>query len=133
MNTARAKGVALKVACYVALLCSLACFPSRAHEIEIGSALVCDTQEQVERFVQIFEQDLRAAITIVNREQNDPTACALTDIVYVRGRQLGMARSVAHTFKIISITVFAAKSSTGYHPVEPVSSLMLVEVRELAI
>jgi hypothetical protein len=123
----------MKVACYVALLFFLTFLPARAHEIEIGATLVCDTQQQVERFVQLFEQDLEAALTTVNSEENSPTACAMTDIVYVQGRQLGMARSAAHTFKIIPIMVIGENSPTGYRSVEPVSSLRLVEIRELAI
>jgi hypothetical protein len=123
----------MEVARYVALLFFLTCLPARAYEIEIGSALVCDTQKQVERFVQLFEHDLATAITTVNSEENNPTACAMTDIVYVQGRQLEMARSAAHTFKIIPIMVIGENSPTGYRSVEPVSSLMLVEIRELAI
>jgi hypothetical protein len=123
----------MKIAGYVALLFFLTSLPARAYEIETGSALVCDTQKQVERFVQLFERDLEAAITTVNSEENNPTACAMTDIVYVQGRQLGMARSAAHTFKIIPIMVIAENSPTGYRSVESVPSLMLVEIRELAI
>jgi hypothetical protein len=123
----------MKLAWYMALLFFLTSLPACAHETQIGAALVCDTQKQVERFVQLFETDLAAALTTVNSEENNPTACAITDIVYVQGRQLETARSVAHTFKIIPIIVFGENSPTGYRSVEPVSSLMLVEIRELAI
>jgi hypothetical protein len=123
----------MKLAWYVALLFFLTFLPACAHETQIGAALICDTQKQVERFVQLFETDLAAALTTVNSEENNPTACAITDIVYVQGRELEMARSAAHTFKIIPIIVIGENSPTGYRSVEPVSSLMLVEIRELAI
>jgi hypothetical protein len=123
----------MKLAWYVALLFFLTFLPACAHETEVGAALVCDTQKQVERFVQLFETDLAAALTTVNSEENNPTACTMTDIVYVQGRQLGMARSAVHTFKVIPIIVIGENSPTGYRSVEPVSSLMLIEIRELAI
>ena len=48
----------------------LACLPVRAEEMEfdvdIDTALVCDTQQQVERFVALFEGDVGAALRAVN-------------------------------------------------------------------
>jgi hypothetical protein len=123
----------MKIARYLALLFLLNCVPAHAYEVEIGSVLVCDTQKQVERFVQIFDQNLEAAISIVNTEENSPTACAMVDIAYVQGRQLGMARSTSHTFKIIPVVVVATNTPSGYRPVEPTPSLMLVEIREFAV
>jgi len=125
----------MKSARYLALLFLLTCAPACAYEVEIGSTLVCDTQKQVERFVQIFDQNLEAAISIVNTEENNPTACAMVDIAYVQGRQLGIARSTSHTFQIIPIVVVATNTPSGYRLVEPVPVpfLMLVEIRELAV
>lgn len=123
----------MKIARYLALLFLLTCVPARAYEVKIGSVLVCDTQKQVERFVQIFDQNVDAAIGIVNTEENNPTACAMVDIAYVQGRQLGMARSTSHTFKIIPIVVVGTNTPSGYRAVEPAPSLMLVEIREFAV
>lgn len=123
----------MKIFRYLTLLFLLTCVPARAYEVEIGSALVCDTQEQVERFVQIFNDNLEAAINIVNTEENNPTACAMVDIAYVQGRQLGTARSTSHTFNIIPIVVVGTNTPSGYQPVEPTLSLMLVEISEFAV
>jgi hypothetical protein len=35
----------------------LMCLPAHAYEIESGSVIACDTQEQVGRFVQLFDGD----------------------------------------------------------------------------
>lgn len=59
----------MKIARYLALLFLLNCVPARAYEVEIGSVLVCDTQKQVERFVQIFDQNLEAAISRQHRRE----------------------------------------------------------------
>jgi len=123
----------MKIARYLALLFLLTCVPARAYEVEIGSVLVCDTQKQVERFVQIFDQNVEAAISIVNTEENNPTACAMVDIAYVQGRQLATARSTSHTFNIIPIVVVGTNTPSGYRPVDPAPSLMLVEIREFAV
>ena len=41
----------------IAALSLLLCVPSRAHKIEVGTGIFCDTQQQVERFVALYEGD----------------------------------------------------------------------------
>jgi len=64
------------------------CLPAHAYENENGAVMICDTQKQVERYVQIFDGNARAAISAINTEENDPNACTLTDILRTgpRGR-----------------------------------------------
>src|SRR5262249_1101857 len=58
--------------------------PAHAQEIEVGSSLICDTEEQAERFIALYNGDKRATITAVNAEMHDPTACGLATTAYVR-------------------------------------------------
>src|SRR5262249_47123856 len=67
--------------------------PAHAQEIEVGSSLICDTEEQAERFIALYNGDTRATITAVNAEMHDPTACGLATTAYVRGPQLATARN----------------------------------------
>src|SRR5262245_36337259 len=45
-------------------------------DIEIGSGLVCDTQEQVQRYVQLFKGNAVEAAQQVNKEVGQDEACA---------------------------------------------------------
>jgi hypothetical protein len=47
---------------------------------------ICDTQKQVERFVQLFDENPQAAMSAVNAEENDPNAYAQVDVSNARCR-----------------------------------------------
>lgn len=61
----------------IAILSFIACVPARAYEAETGAVTVCDTQQQVERLVQLFQGDAQVALRAVNLEEHNPSACAL--------------------------------------------------------
>jgi hypothetical protein len=81
--------LAARLAPLFALLAAPFCAPSQAADYEVASSLVCDTQEQVERFAALFAGNAQAAIRVVNAEQKNPTACAMMNIAFMRGNQLG--------------------------------------------
>jgi hypothetical protein len=83
----------MKAALCFALLSLIVLSPARAQEYEHGTALLCDTQRQVERYVALFSGEERSAINAVNTEEQDPTACALETVAFVRGPDLGTARN----------------------------------------
>jgi hypothetical protein len=123
----------MKSALCLVLLSSLICLPARAREIETGAIMLCDTQKQVERFAQLYEGDPQAALRAVNTEENDPTACAMAEVAYVQGPQLGTARSRSHAFGIIPIVVVAVATPRGYQQVSPARFFTPVTVVELAV
>jgi hypothetical protein len=47
--------IAMKAALRYAMFSLLMWVPAHAYEIESGSVIACDTQEQVERFIQRFD------------------------------------------------------------------------------
>jgi len=79
--------------------------PARATDYEVGTNLLCDTREQAERFVALFKGDAEAAVVAVNTEVQNPTACALMDVAYMRGPQIAMARHGDNAFEIVRILV----------------------------
>ena len=109
------------------------CLPAHAYESENGAVMICDTQKQVERYVQVFDGNARAAIRAVNNEENDPNACALTDISYVQGDEVGVARSSSYAFRIVPIVVVGVRTSNGFAPVRPALFFTPVQIRELAV
>jgi hypothetical protein len=123
----------MKTALVVAILSLVTCPPVHAYETETGAVMICDTQKQVERYVQVFDGNPRAAIRAVNTEENDPNACALADVAYVQGPDVGMARSSSHAFRIVPIAVVGVNTARGAAPVKPALFFTPVEIKELSV
>ena len=117
----------MKTTLGLTLLFLLICAPVRALEkhgldernMEVGDVLVCDTQEQVERYVAHYHGDNEAAVRAVNREENDPSACGVATAAFVRGPQMATARAENMAFEIIRILVLGIDSQDGFRPVQP--------------
>ena len=92
--------LAARLALLFALLAAPFCVPSQAADYEVAPSLVCDTQEQVERFVALFSGDAQAAIRVVNAEQKTPTACAMMNIAFMRGNK---ERTVEITSRVLHL------------------------------
>ena len=128
--------LAARIAPLFALLAAPFCVPAHAADAadyEVASSLVCDTQEQVERFVALFAGDAQAAIRVVNAEQKNPTACAMMNIAFVRGNQLGTARHGDNAFHITHILVIGVENGNGVQPVQPAAYYSAFGVKEFAI
>jgi hypothetical protein len=84
----------LAAAPFLALALTLA-LPAHAQEqrdqkeppqdLAIGAGLVCNTKEQVERYVDLFRGDAKEAADAVNREVGEPDACAFGIVAFKRG------------------------------------------------
>jgi len=108
--------------------------PAQAQEVELGSGLICDTQNQVERFVALYNGDAQAAAEAVNAEMHDPTACGFANMAFVRGRQLAIARNKDRTFDIVQILVVGvANEAGGVQTVTPAAFYSLFPVEEIEI
>ena len=62
----------MKPALYHALLPLNIFSPARAQEYEHGTALLCDTQKEVERYVELFHGKEQSAINTVNAQEQNP-------------------------------------------------------------
>jgi len=109
------------------------CGPAQATDYEVGPSLVCDTQSQVERYVALFSGDAQAAIDAVNAEEQNPTACALVDVVYLRGPHIGVARNGDSAFEIVRILVVGIDTAAGIQAVQPAAYFSLFSVKEYAV
>jgi hypothetical protein len=109
--------------------------PTQAQDvdIEVGTSLICDTQEQVQRFVALYDGDVESAVKGVNAAEHDPTACGVSTMAYVRGPQLGTARSKDAAFEIVRILVVGVVTETGVKSVTPASFFSLFEIEEIRV
>jgi hypothetical protein len=117
----------MKTTQYLTLLFLLVCAPVQAQDrhsmddrnLEFGDVVVCDTQEQMERYVALYHGDKEAAVRAVNRAENDPTACGVASAAFVRGPQTTTARAERMAFKIVRILVLGLDSDDGFRRVQP--------------
>ncbi len=115
---------------FIALLAAPFGAAAQAPDYEVGASLVCDTQAQVERFVALFDGDAPAAVRVLNAEEKDPTACAIMNVAFLRGAQLGMARHGDNAFEIIRILVVGVETEDGVRLVNPAAYFSLFGVTE---
>jgi hypothetical protein len=123
----------MKSALRLAMLFLLTCLPAHAHEVETGAIMVCDTQQQAERYAQLFDGNPQVAISAVNAEANNPSACAVVEVAYVQGPPLETARSKSHAFQVVPIVVVGFKGPNGFQQLQPALVFTLVKVKEFAV
>lgn len=112
---------ALRVA-LATTLALLGCLPTQAQQVEVkaGQRLFCDTAQQAERYVILYNGNSQATANAVNREENKPTACAVNNLVYVRGREVGTARtSAGFYYRIVQILVVGVVTEDGVESAVP--------------
>jgi len=104
--------------------------PAQAADVQVGTGLVCDTAQQVEQFIALYDGDAEAAVEAVNAEERNPTACALAAIVYVPGPPLATARKRVTMFQIVRVLVIGVVTPNGVRAVEPAYFFSVREVEE---
>ena len=104
--------------------------PASAQEIQIGRGLICDTKEQVERFVALFAGNSAEAISKVNAEANKDNACAVAAVAFIQGRKASTARSLEGTFLVVEITVVGIVGPFGVERLPPISQFTVILINE---
>lgn len=97
--------------------------------LEIDTNLICDTQQQVERFVSLLDEksgSAEAAIDAVNEENNTMDACVIATAAY---RRMGVAATVKNreaTFDVTRIVVLGVYTVNGLERSMPTEFFTLV-------
>ena len=100
-------------------------------KIQVGTTIICDTQQQMERFVVLFDGDYAAAINRVNAEENNPTACMGATMAYVQGDELSKAKSTKGTYNIIRVLVVGIGTAHGFQAIQPAAFYSIVKSEEI--
>lgn len=100
-------------------------------EIQMGTTVICDTQQQMERFVVLFDGDYTAAMNKVNAEENNPTACIGATMAYVQGNELSKAKGFKGTYNIIRVLVLGITTPMGFQPIQPAAFYSIVKSEEI--
>jgi hypothetical protein len=104
--------------------------PAQAADVQVGTALVCDTEQQVARFIAFYDGDAETAVGAVNAEVRNPTACALAAIAFVPGPPLATTRKKLATFQIVPVLVIGIVTPNGVRAIEPAYFFSVLEVEE---
>src|SRR5580658_10005904 len=76
-----------------------------AGTVETSTGVICNTRQQIERFIAINDSDPVAAIAAVNAEHGDPSACAVASLAFLRSREAVTVRKADAAFQIVRILV----------------------------
>src|SRR5262245_30293119 len=90
--------------------------------VETDTNLVCDTQRQVERFVELFDENkgsAEAAIAAVNVEQDSPDACVIATTAYRRGDRVATVKNAEATFDVVRVDVVGVYTLNGFERSRP--------------
>jgi hypothetical protein len=120
-----------KSALYAAMFTVTFAVAAQASGIETGTVMVCDTQQQAERFGELFNGNAEKALAAVNKEHKD--ACGVADVAYVQGKPMATVRSKSHTFHVVPVIVVGVNTPSGLQPVNSAVLFSVIEVREFSI
>lgn len=118
-------------ACMCFLVLALA--PSAwAQQITVGHGAICDTPEEVTRFISLFNKgdDSQAIAEKVNAEVGKPTACGIALIAFVEGDEVSKVRGPAGTARIVKITIVGVNIGRGWQPTAPFEQYTALLVKE---
>jgi hypothetical protein len=134
-----ARMACLTLALTLALALPLA-FPAQAQEapakqqdsqerVEIDTNLFCDTQQQVERFVSLLDENkgsAEAAIAAVNQENQTQDACVIATAAFRRAGVASTVKNTEATFDVTRIIVIGVYTVNGLERSLPTEFFTLV-------
>ena len=84
--------------------------------VEIDTNLICDTQQQVERFLSLLDENkgsAEGAIASVNQENKTQDACVIATAAYLRTGVVSTVRNHEATFDVTRIVVIGVYTVNG--------------------
>ena len=89
-------------------------------KLHVGSGVICDTHEEVQRFVNLMaSKDAGGAVQTVNREKENPLACGMATVAFRAGKDHGEVRNGKGSYKIFEIEVIAGTANGSWHMIVP--------------
>ena len=102
---------------------------AQARDVEVGTAVICDTQQQAERVGALMQGDAKVALAAVNAEAY-ASACGLANVAYLRGPALTTVRTRDETFEIARVMVLGVPSETGVQAMTPAFYFIVAKIDE---
>ena len=93
--------------------------PTAALDIKFMSGLICDTQEQAERFVLVLADNVEKALGTVNNEAGVANACMMATFGFVPGETVSEVERKGAIVKVVEVVVTAVAANGGLQMLEP--------------
>jgi hypothetical protein len=100
--------------------------------VEVLTGPLRETQEQVQRYIALYDGGQQATAGAANTQKLDAPACEIASVAYLRGRQTGTGHGHDMAFQIVRILVVGVNTPNGIRPVKPAPYFTVFGVRELA-
>jgi hypothetical protein len=110
----------MKMLAGIGLLSVLLCNGVEARDIEVGTILICDTEQQAKRVSTLLrrdEQNMAAAISAINAEEKGLPVCGLDGAEYVRGADVATVWEERQTYQIAPVLLVGIIRRNAVQPV----------------
>lgn len=121
----------LAIFCCAGVLSAFLSYPAWAQEA--GTGIICDEQRQVEKFSALVTEDMQSNVSALTEVNGGTNACAIVNVVYVRGPTVSQVSNPQGLFEVVEITVIGADLGIGYRPVPPFKQFTLFKIAGQAI
>jgi hypothetical protein len=118
----------------------LACAPALAQQVDkaapaVGHGLICDSPQQLHRFVDIRNQGRNAddAVRTVNEEAKNPIACGTVMAAFAAGKPIDKMKMLGEAVELVEITIVAISDGAGWTRVPPTTQYMIRSEPGIAI
>ena len=111
----------------IASLLLLCCFPvgamaqSNEAGVEIGVGIVCNTAQQIERFValQTGGSEAHTAVQLINGEAHDGSACGVVAVAFIARAKVRDVAVSGGAMRVTEVTIVGAMTERGLMAIEP--------------
>lgn len=108
--------------------------PMQEGQIQVGSGVICDTQDEATSFVQIMsERDPGLALQQINTRSTKPMACGMATVAFRTNKNIGEVRTAKGTFNIVEIQIVAGAVDGSWQMVPNRTQYTAVAVKGLDI
>jgi len=96
---------------------------------KIGVGMICDSQAQAARFVELRAKGRKAdeAMAAVNREQHNPKACGLAAIAFTQDAMVDSKPVANKLVQVVRITIVAGYTGATWQPVKGFTQYAVIE------
>ena len=107
--------------------------PAQAGDVETSVAPVCNTQKQVERLADLIDYNTESAVHTVNVEAQNPRACGIANMAFLRGSRIATVRAHEATFEIVEVLVVGMVSGESVVVAKPAIYFSLLKIDERGV
>ena len=108
--------------------------PAFAADIEVGRGIICDTQEQMERYVAVFKGNAKDALMTVNAEAKKDDACSAAVVAYLAGDTAATARNDSgEAYRVLKILVLGVVTNICVQQVATFPQFTMMKIDEVSI